>query len=600
MCFVGQIPTKKTVIYLQNLSPALQYNNLKVIRLISIQQIGWTRMKTSVMVFSKINRSLALLLVLFLPLQISAQKKDKPEDLFKMSLEELMNAEIAVPAAITHLTKAETPASVTVISAEDIKHTPARNIYDLIEVYVPGAVWMNYEEGPQIGLRGIVSNQNNKYILRVNERTLNNKTQYGAMSELEQWNMKDIKEIEIIRGPGSVTYGPGAIAGVINIITHDAHSAEGLNASVNYLNKYNSKGGSLSFGYKSENFNIYSYVSVTGTSGFTPDNFIVSKNGEAGYIGKDIKTDTEALDYFSDYQDNPQIKLFVHSELFKNIQFMVRYTQQGSTWHGNEAKADINGKLLNLQSLRNRQLSATLIFEKQFNDELRFSSLAGYSFSDAFRRGGKARIEDPDHILNKKVDFGETDIFFKGLLNWQTFKWAEIAAGFEYSWNFFGSGWGKDETEMRLGDNGIIVSGPDSKAILEGNNGSADRDGTAIFVGDGWSTNTLTFFSESNIEIQPWLKLLLSGRADKNTYTDWMFSPRLALISNITKGHYIKFIAQKALRMNTAPQLYAATYNGNKIDTEALEGFELIYSAYINDNVSINFSGYRNNIDFIA
>ena len=75
------------------------------------------------------------------------------ESVFEMSLDELLEAKISVPAALTKLARAEAPASITVITAEDIKHTPARNIYDLIEVYVPGAIWMNHEEGPHPGIR---------------------------------------------------------------------------------------------------------------------------------------------------------------------------------------------------------------------------------------------------------------------------------------------------------------------------------------------------------------------------------------------------------------------------------------------------------------
>lgn len=82
------------------------------------------------------------------------------ESVFQMSLDELLDAKISVPAALTKLTGAEAPASITVITAEDIKYTPARNIFDLIEVYAPGAIWMNFEDGPQLGVRGIIANRN--------------------------------------------------------------------------------------------------------------------------------------------------------------------------------------------------------------------------------------------------------------------------------------------------------------------------------------------------------------------------------------------------------------------------------------------------------
>ena len=156
-------------------------------------------------------------------------------DLSSMSFEDLMKVKLKVPGAITHLTRAETPVSVTVITADDIRYTPARNIYDLIEVYVPGAIWMNYEEGPQLGVRGLISNRNTKYLLRVNGRTMNNVAHFGALSELEQWDLSDVRQIEIIRGPGSVTYGPGAIAGVIDITTNSTESLQGIRVPIHCI-----------------------------------------------------------------------------------------------------------------------------------------------------------------------------------------------------------------------------------------------------------------------------------------------------------------------------------------------------------------------------
>lgn len=96
-------------------------------------------------------------------------------ELLNMSLEDLSQIKVSVPAALTKLPSIETPASITVITAQDIAITPARNIYDLLEVYVPGAAWINYEEGPILGIRGSISERQYKYLLRVNGRVLNNK-----------------------------------------------------------------------------------------------------------------------------------------------------------------------------------------------------------------------------------------------------------------------------------------------------------------------------------------------------------------------------------------------------------------------------------------
>ena len=179
----------------------------------------------------------------------------------KLSLEDLLNTPVSSTAMLTKSNKeAYIPASITTITEEQIEMTPARNIYDLMEIYVPGVIWENHHESPHIGIRGIISDRNNKIIILVNGRRLNENAHSGAENELEQWDMNDIKKIEIIRGPGSVTYGPGAIEGVISITTKNALDAPGTRAGVQYVEKYDSKGAYFSEGVVKKDYNYYAYM----------------------------------------------------------------------------------------------------------------------------------------------------------------------------------------------------------------------------------------------------------------------------------------------------------------------------------------------------
>lgn len=541
-----------------------------------------------------------IFLLLFYSHNIFAQEKISIKQLSEMSFEDMLNMKINVSGAITHLSSAETPASVTLITEEQIKYSPARNILDLIEIYVPGAIWMNYEEGTQIGIRGLVANHNTKYLMLVNGRSMNNKGHFGAMSELEEWNLDDIYKIEIVRGSGSVTYGPGAIAGVINIITHNSSTGDELKINTNYVSRYNSKGLSISNNYIGKNFKLYTYSSITRTPGFRPRHYLVNPDNTAGYIGDTSLLDKDPLDYFADYRDNPQIKIYADVEFSGNWRFWTRYTQQGATWSGNEAKTEFDGEMLNQQSLQIRQFTATLTNEKKVKENLTISSMLSIGSSDSERIREGLRDPDPEHILNKQVDFGETGIVLNNVLDWAISEKSVVAIGFEFSRDRYGPAWGKDKKDMRVGEDGFIVSGPESNALRAENGGSADRNGTQLYVGNGWSTNTISLFSEVNLEIHPKFKILLSGRTDKNTYTDWINSPRLALISKIKEGHYIKLIAQKSVRMNSAGQLYTENQHNIESKTEKLKGIELIYNAYPKENLSFGLSAFRNNLDFIA
>ncbi|SMF17208.1 TonB-dependent receptor plug domain-containing protein [Pseudobacteriovorax antillogorgiicola] len=170
---------------------------------------------------------------------------DNAGDIMDFSIEQLLDAKVTNPASLTRLHLDELPASMTTIREQDIAITPARNILDLIEIYVPGAIWMNYEEGPLIGIRGSMINRNSRYLLLINSRSMNAKGLAGAKSEIEMWSLEDIQRIEIIRGPGSVVYGAGAVAGIINITTHNGTSCPHGKASINYITEYQSSGASI-------------------------------------------------------------------------------------------------------------------------------------------------------------------------------------------------------------------------------------------------------------------------------------------------------------------------------------------------------------------
>lgn len=136
----------------------------------------------------------------------------------ELSLADLMGLQNAI-GTLTRMERNKVPVSVTTITQEDIRLTPARNLLDLIEALVPGAMYLDHPEQARLGMRGVIADRNYKFLLLVDGHLMNQKTHSGVVSEIQNWDMSDIKQVEIIRGPGSVTYGPGAVAGVVAITT---------------------------------------------------------------------------------------------------------------------------------------------------------------------------------------------------------------------------------------------------------------------------------------------------------------------------------------------------------------------------------------------
>lgn len=142
---------------------------------------------------------------------------------YMRSIEELMETNIVSLASLTATDLRHTPASVSLITTEMIRDSGARNVRELLGIYVPGFHSMlSHSVVNTWGMRGIMTDINDKYLLLVNGRKMNETAVYGAATELDLSMLGDLRRVEVIRGPGSALYGSGAIGGVINLVTADA------------------------------------------------------------------------------------------------------------------------------------------------------------------------------------------------------------------------------------------------------------------------------------------------------------------------------------------------------------------------------------------
>ena len=111
------------------------------------------------------------------------------------------------------------PGVVTVITAEEIKNLGYRTFVEILRT-VPGfEILKTGALGDTIpAVRGIAGD--NKVRVMLNGHLVNNPLRGGAFVTFDDFPVEGIKRIEIIRGPGSATYGENAFMGVINIIAY--------------------------------------------------------------------------------------------------------------------------------------------------------------------------------------------------------------------------------------------------------------------------------------------------------------------------------------------------------------------------------------------
>jgi outer membrane receptor protein involved in Fe transport len=531
----------------------------------------------------------------------------------------------------TNAGPSSTPASVTTITAEDIRLTPARNIYDLLEVFVPGTGWFIHSEGPHPGFRGIISDRNNKFLLLVDGRLMNQKGHSGAITELENWDLSDIAQIDVLRGPGSVTYGPGAIAGVISITTKSPRKFRGSAVRVGYTAPYSAFGAAFETVFETDRCAVYAYASRVATAGSDTPHFYVDADNHAGYLGESAAFPDAPARYFRDYDGSPQVKAHLDVRFGKAWSLWTRFTSSGAsagtTMTGTANAVEryqtgftptgepVFGPPVTHKQLGSRQFTTTLQNEARLHPALVLRTMVSFSSLDWRRRLEDLKtftpddpaplrnaLTDPDNLRMFSQRFAETELFGRIIANYNPSASFRSAIGAEASQTHWGPGWGDPARKFRMGDGNNIISGSDSEAYgFPDHNGVDPSPGHDWVASTGFGQTTGSLLGELDARPHPRIGFLLSGRADKTSRAQLLLSPRVALVARPSDRSVVKLIWQRAERLNTAEQLfYQKKINGTRPDPEVLTGTEAIASWLPTAATSVSASAFYNSLQVIG
>ncbi|MBT1686058.1 TonB-dependent receptor plug domain-containing protein [Dawidia soli] len=140
------------------------------------------------------------------------------------ALQKILNKNVAVSAQ--KLSARETPGIISLVTAEEIQNSGARDLTDVLRM-IPGFdVLQDLQFVMGIGLRGSWANEG-KVLVMVDGQPFNDLL-YQGVAVGNRFPVDAIERIEIIRGPGSAIYGGSAEYGVINILTKAANSLNGV------------------------------------------------------------------------------------------------------------------------------------------------------------------------------------------------------------------------------------------------------------------------------------------------------------------------------------------------------------------------------------
>ncbi|WP_302938800.1 TonB-dependent receptor [Megamonas funiformis] len=239
--------------------------------------------------------------------------------------------EMVVTATKTLKELKETPASIDVVTAEDIQK---RNITSVPEALQNiSGVYMSQVAQGGIQIRGFESDN---ILILLDGMPMN--TTYNNGMEWEMLPVENIERIEVVKGASSSLYGGRAVGAVINIITKDYDMKRGesrINAALDYGSNNTWKKAlytdmqvddklSIGLGYenrKSDGFKGYYYTGSAkkGSSDIVADNpppqlsngkYILGGRGEKEWENENISANIRY-----DFDEDKSLKYnFIHTE----------------------------------------------------------------------------------------------------------------------------------------------------------------------------------------------------------------------------------------------------------------------------------------------
>ena len=170
-----------------------------------------------------------------------------------LSLEELLDIQIVTAAK--HIQKiGDAPSTVTVITAKEIRESGKATMADLLKGVAGIDVLYASERKFAVSARGLSGGTYSKRILFLVDNRPINQPSSGEAYLGFPIALNDVKQVEILRGPGSSLYGGNAFAAVVNIIMKGpADYGKGAEAVVSY-GSYDRRNGAVGFGKKLGDF----------------------------------------------------------------------------------------------------------------------------------------------------------------------------------------------------------------------------------------------------------------------------------------------------------------------------------------------------------
>jgi iron complex outermembrane receptor protein len=159
--------------------------------------------------------------------QAPAEEPETVEDLRDLSIEQL--AQIEVRSASKQAEPiSRAPTSIFVITANDIVRSAATSLPEALRLAPNLQVQQLDARQFAITSRGFNgAESSNKLLVLIDGRSVYTTLHSGVFWELHSPLLEDLRQIEVISGPGGTLYGPNAVNGVVSVATRDSRETLG-------------------------------------------------------------------------------------------------------------------------------------------------------------------------------------------------------------------------------------------------------------------------------------------------------------------------------------------------------------------------------------
>ena len=197
-----------------------------------------------------------------------------------------------------------TPKNITIITAEDIKASGAKNVVEAVKS-VPG---VKVSDG--VGKTGVIDVRGQGVNTSMNTAIIVDGVKMNPI-DMSSFNLysipiETVEKIEIIPSGASVVYGDNTVGGAINITTKNGSGKDSLTLQME-AGSYDELNTSVGFGTTVGKFNIFGNASTKDTDGYRENGFLESDDITIGtkYQINEANSLTLKYDYHDDYMGFP-------------------------------------------------------------------------------------------------------------------------------------------------------------------------------------------------------------------------------------------------------------------------------------------------------